>query len=503
MADYYSLLSRAVSNLPRGSPPSARRAIYGLARKALIGQLRSLKPALPESDIAREENALDAAVSRLEAEFEPPLVTPEISKTEDPPVRRKLPASDDYYSLLSRAVANLPKPSPVSARREIYDKLNKALANQLGTLNPPLSGDEITQQEGHFQSAIEELEGEFPPDEPISEPPEEPIPEPPEEPLPEPPEEPIPESAKPPKLPEPEDTIYPNDKLLVRAKLAEMASPEPSLTPDGRLTAGANTVYDSPNSDDDLLNLPIRQQAVIETVLIGLPRNAPKQLFACLKNYDDELKVRGVRPIIGLLRDMADIIKTDVGTANAAREWLEEGMLKAFDIFLKNHELFMQYFPLDLSREQFYSSIHIDESKIRGTSLTKPFDAVAKAARNANEAGVTTDDFLKIVDKLAEFARVVSTQLPLTAVSTASATSPKDTSPISAVPLVAQPADTISQVAVAVSTRKRVLLSGLGFFERVYNILGSTASLMGLPTSNALLSELHDALSALSHLIGL
>ncbi len=66
MADYYSLLSRAVSNLPKSSPASARRAIYDRARKALIGQLRSLKPPLPESDIAREENALDAAIAQIE-----------------------------------------------------------------------------------------------------------------------------------------------------------------------------------------------------------------------------------------------------------------------------------------------------------------------------------------------------------------------------------------------------------------------------------------------------
>src|SRR5271163_50447 len=76
MADYYSLLSRAVSNLPKSSPASARRAIYDRARKALIGQLRSLKPPLPESDIAREENALDVAVKRLEAEFEPAPAAP-------------------------------------------------------------------------------------------------------------------------------------------------------------------------------------------------------------------------------------------------------------------------------------------------------------------------------------------------------------------------------------------------------------------------------------------
>ena len=71
MADYYSLLARAVANLPKSSPPSTRRAIYDRARKALTTQLRSLKPQLPESDIAREERALDEAVSRLEAEFEP------------------------------------------------------------------------------------------------------------------------------------------------------------------------------------------------------------------------------------------------------------------------------------------------------------------------------------------------------------------------------------------------------------------------------------------------
>jgi len=71
MADYYSLLARAVANLPKSSPPSTRRAIYERARKALTNQLRSLKPQLPESDIAREERALDEAVARLEADFEP------------------------------------------------------------------------------------------------------------------------------------------------------------------------------------------------------------------------------------------------------------------------------------------------------------------------------------------------------------------------------------------------------------------------------------------------
>ena len=55
MADYHSLLMRAVANLPSAGTPATRQAIYGRARKALLEQLRSLRPPLPESDIGREE----------------------------------------------------------------------------------------------------------------------------------------------------------------------------------------------------------------------------------------------------------------------------------------------------------------------------------------------------------------------------------------------------------------------------------------------------------------
>ncbi len=71
MADYQSLLTRAVANLPPSSPAAARRAIYERARKALVTQLRSLRPPLPESDIEREEAALDKAIEAVEEKFAP------------------------------------------------------------------------------------------------------------------------------------------------------------------------------------------------------------------------------------------------------------------------------------------------------------------------------------------------------------------------------------------------------------------------------------------------
>ena len=81
MADYHSLLMRAVGNLPNAGTPTTRAAIYGRARKALLEQLRSLRPPLPESDIAREEKALDAAIAEIEGKYgsqddAPPLDAP-------------------------------------------------------------------------------------------------------------------------------------------------------------------------------------------------------------------------------------------------------------------------------------------------------------------------------------------------------------------------------------------------------------------------------------------
>jgi hypothetical protein len=85
MADYYSLLAKAVSNLPKAGPEPARKAIYDRARKALVRQLRSLGPALSEADIAREEAALEAAIGKLESQFAPAPPTPPAAAGVRPP----------------------------------------------------------------------------------------------------------------------------------------------------------------------------------------------------------------------------------------------------------------------------------------------------------------------------------------------------------------------------------------------------------------------------------
>src|SRR6516162_7635857 len=68
MADYYPLLARAVSRLP-SKTDEARHAIYERARTALQENLRTYEPPLSAPELATEQFALEAAISRVETEL--------------------------------------------------------------------------------------------------------------------------------------------------------------------------------------------------------------------------------------------------------------------------------------------------------------------------------------------------------------------------------------------------------------------------------------------------
>jgi hypothetical protein len=75
MADYYPPIAQAVKGLERNTA-EARRAIYDLARSAMLTQLRSVTPALSEPAIHREQLALEAAIRKAEMESLRPPRTP-------------------------------------------------------------------------------------------------------------------------------------------------------------------------------------------------------------------------------------------------------------------------------------------------------------------------------------------------------------------------------------------------------------------------------------------
>jgi hypothetical protein len=67
MTDYHPLIARAVEALDKNTG-EARRALYERARNALVTQLRSVDPALSESEITKQRLALEDAIRKVEAE---------------------------------------------------------------------------------------------------------------------------------------------------------------------------------------------------------------------------------------------------------------------------------------------------------------------------------------------------------------------------------------------------------------------------------------------------
>jgi hypothetical protein len=65
--DYYPVIAQAVNRLEQ-STAGTRQAIYDRARAAMIAQLRGLMPSLSESDINREQLALDRSIRKVETE---------------------------------------------------------------------------------------------------------------------------------------------------------------------------------------------------------------------------------------------------------------------------------------------------------------------------------------------------------------------------------------------------------------------------------------------------
>ncbi len=68
MADYHSVIARAVSGLPINTD-QARRAIYDRARKALQERLRTHDPPISETELANEQFALEAAIRKVEMDL--------------------------------------------------------------------------------------------------------------------------------------------------------------------------------------------------------------------------------------------------------------------------------------------------------------------------------------------------------------------------------------------------------------------------------------------------
>lgn len=129
MTDYLPLIARAVEGLDRNTG-EARRALYERARTALVAQLRSTEPPLPETDITKERLALEDAIRKVEADAarrsraEREQRPPAAPSPNDRPIpaadtaQRSEPASPKQ-TMAAGAEASRPDATPLSARERL------------------------------------------------------------------------------------------------------------------------------------------------------------------------------------------------------------------------------------------------------------------------------------------------------------------------------------------------------------------------------------------------
>jgi hypothetical protein len=122
MADYYSLLKKAIACLDPPVSSESRRGLYERARSAQLAQLRAIIPSLAETEIVREQKALERAVRTVEAEIVQPVCDVAVAAIGD-----LVKAADEIGKPIARAenlallaqASALAKPVPPAAAIEV------------------------------------------------------------------------------------------------------------------------------------------------------------------------------------------------------------------------------------------------------------------------------------------------------------------------------------------------------------------------------------------------
>ena len=114
MADYYSLIQRAVAGLEEPTPEN-RRAIYERAMAALRMQLENLNPPLSPAEIMREQILLEETIQRVELE-QTRVSEERLEELSNPPVTASAPPeanADDVVAVAPSAPVSIDAMRPV------------------------------------------------------------------------------------------------------------------------------------------------------------------------------------------------------------------------------------------------------------------------------------------------------------------------------------------------------------------------------------------------------
>jgi hypothetical protein len=223
--------------------------------------------------------------------------------------------------------------------------------------------------------------------------------------------------------------------------------------------------------DAALPELPSTQRGLANTIRKSLPRNAPPVVAASLESYAEHLLERGAQPVVRYLDDLSAALRAE-NEAPEAVDW-GRGLAKLFQRFFANDALLRTHFPLN--REEIFAELPIDEDETTGEALTAPIKEVAAAMQEVVAVGKATPAIATAVANSATFAN-----------------------DLASLPRPQTPTDPNS---TRVTAKRRYVLGTIGFLVTMYNLIGTTASIYGIPQGAALLEAVKEAIEQFMSLL--
>jgi hypothetical protein len=174
---------------------------------------------------------------------------------------------------------------------------------------------------------------------------------------------------------------------------------------------------------------------------------------------------------VRLLDDYAAALRAEYDAPEVA-DW-GPGLKELFERFFANDSLLRTHFPL--KGEELFADHPIDEDKATGPALAEPIKKVATAMQEVRSADKATDAIAKAVSNSAAFAN-----------------------DLASLPPSQSPPDPNSR---RVTVKRRYVLGTIGFLVTIYNLIGTTASIYGLPAGEALFKAVGEAIETLMSLL--
>lgn len=230
------------------------------------------------------------------------------------------------------------------------------------------------------------------------------------------------------------------------ARAAASASPLPRLA-DGRLDAAPNPDFDAPDLAPGFRDLITTQIEIGGTIFEALPGNAPPSVRAALPRYCRHLEARGARASPRSLTQWGASLILEFRAGDA--DLWGAGVASLLDSFAGNHAELLGHFSANEARERDYAEATVNEQAASGRALDAPINAVVESAAAIADAGLTTPAFDEAIDEIKAQAEMLA-------------------------PVPPCPAPTAGPDALMrASTRKRFVLSTLGFLTRTATVLSA------------------------------